>query len=286
MPPDKIGIIAGEGKPPIYVAQGARSLGHHVTILGIEGITSPDIEQYADGIQWFKLGRFNRMIKICQKEDIRHVAMIGRINQKLSLNPFNYDLRSVLVMMNLPDFKPKSIFKAIEQELGQEGIEIVDTRPYLRNFIPPAGLLTTSRELMPDELEAIKFGYPIAKWLADAEIGQAIVVDRRKAVIAVEAIEGTNSVIERVGRLNIKDSILIKVSRTLQDFRFDIPAVGLTTLEKIQSVGGAVLAITAGETLFFQKEEAIRLADDNGICIVALDDAQYSSTASENQNKA
>jgi hypothetical protein len=282
MPPDKIGIIAGEGKPPIYVAQGARAQGHHVTILGIEGITSDEIEQCADSIYWFKLGRFSGMIKACKSEGINHVAMIGRINQKLSLNPLNYDLRSILVMMNLPDFKPKSIFKAVEQELAQEGIEILDTRPYLQQFIPQAGLLTRARSLMNDEEEAIRFGYPVAKWLADAEIGQTIVIDRRKAVIAVEAIEGTNSVIERVGQLHIKDSITIKVSRTHQDFRFDIPAIGLTTIQKIKSVGGAVLAITAGEMLFFQMDEAVRFADENGICIVAVDDDRYSAKKTEN----
>ncbi|MBN1902309.1 UDP-2,3-diacylglucosamine diphosphatase LpxI [Candidatus Sumerlaeota bacterium] len=276
MPPDKIGIIAGEGKPPMYVAQGARALGRHVTILGIEDITSPDIEQFADAIHWFKLGRFSRMIKICKSEGINHVAMIGRINQKLSLNPLNYDLRSILVMMNLPDFKPKSIFKAVEQELAQEGIEILDTRPYLQQYIPKPGFLTRKRSLMNDEEEAIRFGYPIAKWLADAEIGQTIVVDRRKAVIAVEAIEGTNGVLERVGQLHIKDSITIKVSRTQQDFRFDIPAIGLTTIQKIKSVGGAALAMTAGEMLFFQMEESIQLAEESGICIVAVDDQQYS----------
>jgi len=275
MPQETIGIIAGEGQPPIHVAQGARALGHPVTVLAIEGITSPEIETFADHIYWFKLGRFNRMIRQCKDEGIGKVAMIGRIHQKLSLNPLNYDLRSVLVMMNLPDLKPKSIFNAIEQELAKEGIDIIDTRPFLKQYIPRAGILTRSRSLNPDEEEAIRFGYPIARWLADAEIGQTIVVDRRKAVIAVEAIEGTNSVIERVGHLGIKDSIVIKVSRTHQDFRFDIPAIGLTTIEKIKSVEGAALAITAGEVLFFQMEEGLQFADKNGICIAALDDAEY-----------
>jgi hypothetical protein len=280
MPLEKIGIIAGEGQPPIDVARSARALGHHVTVLAIEDITLKEIEAYADNICWFKLGRFSRMIRMCKDEGIDKVAMIGRINQKLSLNPLNYDLRSVIVMMNLPDFKPKSIFNAIEQELAKEGIDIIDVRPYLRRYIPQPGILTSSRPLSADEEAAIRFGYPIAKWLADAEIGQTIVVDRRKAVIAVEAIEGTNSVIERVGNLGIKESIVIKVSRTQQDFRFDIPAIGLTTLEKIQSVEGVVLAITAGEVLFFQMEEGLQFANKNGICIVAVDNEEYTSRKS------
>jgi len=277
MPQEKIGIIAGEGQPPIDVARSARSLGHHVTVLAIEDITLKEIEAYADNICWFKLGRFSRMIRMCKDEGIDKVAMIGRINQKLSLNPLNYDLRSVIVMMNLPDFKPKSIFNAIEQELAKEGINIIDVRPYLKKYIPRSGILTSSHSLSPDEEAAIRFGYPIARWLADAEIGQTIVVDRRKAVIAVEAIEGTNSVIERVGHLGIKDSIVIKVSRTHQDFRFDIPAIGLTTLEKIKSVEGVVLAVTAGEVLFFQMEEGLQFANKNGICIVAVDNEEYTS---------
>ena len=280
MPQEKIGIIAGEGQPPIDVARSARALGHHVTVLAIEDITSRDIEAHADSICWFKLGRFSRMIRMCKDEGIDKVAMIGRINQKLSLNPLNYDLRSVIVMMNLPDFKPKSIFNAIEQELANEGIDIIDVRPYLKKYIPQPGVLTSSHSLSSDEEDAIRFGYHLAKWLADAEIGQTIVVDRRKAVIAVEAIEGTNSVIERVGHLGIKDSIVIKVSRTQQDFRFDIPAIGLTTLEKIKSVEGAVLAITAGEVLFFQMEEGIEFANKNGICIVAVDNEEYTSRKS------
>ncbi len=278
MPPDKIGIIAGEGHPPVYVAQEARAQGHNVTIFAIEGITAPDIETYADTCYWLKLGRFSRMIHLCKQEGIRHVAMIGRVKQKLSLNPFNYDLRSVVLMMKLPDFKPKSIFDAIEKELAKEGIEIIETRPYLKRYIPQEGLLTPSRPLTPEEEDAIAFGYPIAKWIADAEIGQSIVVDRRKAVIAIEAMEGTNSVIERVGQLGIKDAIVIKVSRTHQDFRFDIPTVGLTTLEKIRSVKGAVLAITAGEMLFFQKEKALDFAQRNDIAVVALNDAVYCIT--------
>jgi UDP-2,3-diacylglucosamine hydrolase len=275
MPPEKIGILAGEGMPPIYVAQGARALGHHVSIMALEGITSPGIEKYADACYWSKLGKFNRMIKIFKQENVMHVAMIGRIKQKLSLNPFNYDLRSIVLMMNLPDLKPNSIFRGIEAELAKEGIEIIDTRPYLKDYIPEKGLLTPSRPLASDEDEAVKFGYPLAKWIADSEIGQSIVVDPRKAVIAVEAMEGTNSTIERVRELGIKKSIVIKVSRTHQDFRFDIPTVGITTIEKMKDAGATVLAITAGEMLFFQMEEAIEFAERNGICIIALDDSEY-----------
>lgn len=277
---EKIGIIAGEGMPPIHVAQGARSHGLHVTIVGIEGITSPDIEQYADVVHWIKLGKFSSVIQICKKEDVRHVAMIGRVKQKLSLNPFNYDLRSIVLMMKLPDFKPKTIFNAIEQELAKEGIEIIDTRPYLSEFIPQAGLLTPSRPLTADEADAIRFGYPIAKWIADADIGQSIVIDRRKAVIAVEAMEGTNSAIERVGELGIEDSIVIKVSRTHQDFRFDIPTIGLTTLEKMHSVQASLLAITAGELLFFQKEEAIAFAERHNLGIIAVQEGANASSLS------
>jgi len=272
---DKIGIIAGEGNPPIYVAQGAHAQGLEVAVLAIEGITAPEIETSADSIHWFKLGRFNKMLKICRQEGIKRVAMIGRVKQKLSLNPFNYDLRSLVVMMNLPDLQPKSIFNAIEQELAGEGIEIIDTRPYLQTYLPGPGLLTPSHPLSTEQEEAISYGYPIAKWIADAEIGQTIVVDRRKAVIAVEAMEGTNKVLERVGELGIRDSIVIKVSRTHQDFRFDIPTIGLTTLKKMGDIGASVLAITAGEMLFFQKEEAVRFAGENGICIVALDDSEF-----------
>jgi hypothetical protein len=275
MSQDKIGIVAGEGMPPIYVAQGAHAKGLHVTILGIEGITSLEIEQYADAMHWVKLGRFNSIIQICKKEGINRVAMIGRIKQKLSLNPLNYDLRSIVVMMKLPDFKPQTIFNAVEKELAEEGMEIIDTRPYLQKFIPVAGLLTPSRPLTPDEEDAIRFGYPIAKWIADADIGQSIVVDRRKAVIAVEAMEGTNSAIGRVGELGIPDSIVIKVSRTCQDFRFDIPTVGLTTLQKMNFVQAIVLAITAGEMLFFQMDQAIAFAEQHGICIIAVDDREY-----------
>ena len=125
------------------------------------------------------------------------------------------------------------------------------------------------------EEEAIRFGYPIAKMVADAEIGQSIAIDRRKAVIAVEAIEGTNKMIERVGRLDIPEAIFIKVSRTRQDFRFDIPTIGITTIEGIRDVKGSVLAVTAEEMLFFQKEAAVALADENDIAVVAVEDAEY-----------
>ncbi len=275
MSQDKIGIIAGEGMPPIYVAQGARELGHHVTILAIEGITSKDIEQYANSIYWCKLGRFSQMITMCKKEGIFRVAMIGRVKQKLSLNPLNYDLRSIFVMMNLPDRRPQSIFNAIEAELAKEGIQIIDTRPYLKEFIPQPGLLTSRRPLTSEEEEAIRFGYPLAKYMADADIGQSIILDRRKAVIAVEAMEGTNDTIERVGKLGIPDSIVIKASRSRQDFRFDIPTIGITTIEKIAEVKGSALAITAGEMLFFQKTEAVSFAEKHGIAIVALDNEEY-----------
>ena len=279
MTDNKIGILAGEGSPPVCVARGAARKGHHITIMAIKGITAPGIGEYADKIHWCKLGRFNQMIKIMKQEGIKQMAMIGRINQKLSLNPFNYDLRSIFVMMNLPDLRPKSIFQAIEQELEKEGIEILDTRPFLQQYIPHEGVLTSKRELTPEEDEAIHFGYPIAKMVADAEIGQSIAIDRRKAVIAVEAIEGTNKMIERVGQLDIPDSIFIKVSRTRQDFRFDIPTIGITTIEEIKKVGGSVLAVTAEEMLFFQKEEALAFADESDITVVAVDDAKYSNKA-------
>ena len=265
----KIGLIAGNRKFPLAVAQGAKRNNLHVVAIAIRQDTSPRLRDYVDKIYWLGLDEFMRMCEIFKQEGIRQVVMAGQISpyrlfsKEVEKSEFLSDL-----LVRLKDKKADTIFEAVAQKLKELGIEIMDSTIFVKELLPKNGTLT-SREPDAEGWEDIHFGFNLAKEIARLDIGQTVAV-KSKAVVAVEALEGTDNLIRRAGKLSRGAFSLVKVSKPQQDMRFDIPVVGLNTVRNMAKARGKILAIEAEKTLFIDLKESIELANRKGLILIAL----------------
>ena len=264
---DKIGLIAGGGKFPLLVAESVKRRGLKVIAVAHRGETLHELAGKVDEITWIGLGQFGHLLSAFKSRGVRYVLMAGAITKANMFAEARPDARGLAVMGKLSVFHDDDILRAVAMELEKEGITVVGSTTYLPELLAPSGCLTTrgpSREEMAD----IEFGWMAAKELGRLDIGHCVVV-RRKTILAVEAIEGTDKTILRGGELAKENAVVVKVSKPNQDLRFDLPAVGLNTIEVMSRVKATVLAIESGKTLMFDKEEMIGLANRNGIAIVS-----------------
>jgi len=263
----KIGIIAGEGKFPFLVLREAKRSGFHVAVAGIKGISSPELEQEADSFLWINIGDVGKLVEFFIQNKIKKALLAGRVKHSSIYKELSPDPITEVLLKQLQDKKPTSIFRKLAEFLSSKGIEFIDSTIFLSNFLPKEGVLT---KVNPSQraFEDIEFGWEIAKNIAKMDIGQTIVV-KDKAVIAVEAMEGTDETLKRGIALGGDGVVAIKVSRPEQDMRFDVPVVGLSTLNILSTVKNPVLCIEAEKTIFFDIEESIKFANERGISIIA-----------------
>jgi DUF1009 family protein len=269
-PRDKevLGLIAGGGVFPLMVADAARGKGLRVVAVAHEGETDPLLAEKVDEIAWIKLGQLGHLIKVLKKAGVIKTVMAGTINKKKMFENVRPDLRGLTLVSKLAIFHDDDILRAVAGELQREGIHIVSSAEHLPELLAPRGNLTRKKP-NPSEREDVEFGWKIAKELGRLDIGQCVVV-RKKTVLAVEAIEGTNETILRGGKLAKEKAVVVKVSKPTQDLRFDVPAVGPDTIQVMAQVKASVLAIEAGKTLLFDKPAMISYADQSSIVIVSL----------------
>jgi DUF1009 family protein len=265
---ERLGIIAGGGQFPIMVAEAAKKRGFHVLAVAHDGETEPALSQKVDEIIWVKLGQLGRMIKAFKKGGVSKTLMAGTIAKRRMFDNIRPDVKGLSVMSKLAIFHDDDILRAVAGELAKEGIEIVPSTLYLPELLAPAGCLT-KRKPGKSEQADIDFGRHVAKELGRLDIGQCVVV-RRKTVLAVEAIDGTNATILRGGELAKEKAVVIKVSKPEQDLRFDVPSVGLETIKVMSQVKASVLALEAGKTLIFDRPKMIAYANEARIAVVAL----------------
>ena len=264
---DKIGLIAGSGKFPLMVAESAKQRGLQVVAVAHKGETVSELAEKVDDITWVGLGQFGHLISAFKSKEVKHVLMAGAITKTNVFSDVRPDLKGLAVLGKVLVFHDDDILRAVARELEKEGIIVISSATYLPELLAPRGCLTR-RKPRKEELEDIEFGWMVAKELGRLDIGHCVVV-RRKTVLAVEAIEGTNKTILRGGELAKERAVVVKVCKPSQDLRFDLPAVGLDTVKVMKSVDATVLAIEAGKTLVFDRDEMIDLADANGIAIVS-----------------
>jgi len=264
----KIGIIAGKGTLPISIAQEAKRQGYEVVIIGLEPIAD-SINGSFDKVYRINVGKFGKLINTLKDEGITEVIMAGKVSKTLlyksKLIP---DMRAIKVLMKLPDRKDDTILQAITDELESEGIKLLETATFSKDLFIKEGVLT-KRKPAKSEKEDIEFGLGIAKEIGRLDIGQTVVVKDR-AVMAVEAIEGTDEAIRRGGLLAGKGAVVIKVAKPQQDMRYDVPVIGMETLRTMKEVKAAVLAAEADKTIVVDREEVIKFANQNGISIVGV----------------
>ncbi len=265
----KIGIIAGNGEFPVEFAKAAKQKGLMVVSAAHEGETLPELAQWSDALCWVKVGHLGKIIKFFKEQDVHDVLMAGGIKKTRLFSGALPDLRGAALLARMIAKKDDSILRAVAEELESEGITVRESTLYLDNLLAPAGVLSR-RKPSKDEWKDITFGWQMAKEIGRLDIGQTIVV-KDMAVLAVEAIEGTDEAIRRGGKLCGEGAVVVKICKPQQDLRFDLPATGLRTVEAMQEVKAACLAIEAGRTIMIQKEALIAKADQAGIAIVALD---------------
>jgi DUF1009 family protein len=275
---EKIGLIAGRGAFPIDFAQAARQNGHHVTALAVKGFASPQLAEHVDAIHWLDIGQVDTLIRLCHEDNIGHLAFAGKIDHVTVFNLGQVEARAFQILTRLKDRKAESIARAVIDELESENIEVLDSSLFLKSNLPAEGLLTPDRPLRVNEQKDIEFAWPLAREIARLDIGQALIV-KEGVVVAVEGVEGTDEAIRRAGQLAGPGTVVVKVSRPTQDFRFDLPVIGLQTVATMAEAGASALAVCAGETLLFDREKALALATESDIALVARSDAKSSPTS-------
>lgn len=281
----KLGLIAGNGRFPFLVVEEALRRGIPMAVAAIREETFPEIEKYASSsrnspvsLRWVGLGQLGRLIRFFQEEgvdkaimagQVRHVRIFGhRKEESRKWVQALPDWRMARLILSLPQKNTQSVIEAVIGVLEGEGIEFVDSTLFLADLLPEPGVLTRRA---PDSGESrdIDFGWPVAREIARLDVGQTIVV-RDQAVVAVEAMEGTDEAIRRAARLADGGRLtVIKVSRPQQDLRFDVPVIGLQTLDVLRECNASALAIDAGRTLILDRGQVIAGADRGGITIVA-----------------
>lgn len=266
---EKLGILAGTGKLPVECARAAQQLGYEVYSVGLLADSDPQIAQFSKDYQFISVAQLAAILHYLKSNQIQKVTLIGKVTKELLFNgAVQPDGAMVQLIMNLPDRKDDTIMMAFVRELAKAGIQAFDQTALIRKLMPRRGTIT-KREPTEIERKDMEFGFRIAKELGRLDIGQTVVVKNR-AVMALEAIEGTDACIERGGNLAHGGAVVAKVSKPQQDNRFDVPTVGYRTIEQMVHVGATALAIEAGKTLLVERKQMVDFADANGISIVAM----------------
>lgn len=265
---DHIGIIAGEGKFPFLLAKAARERHIAVTAIGIEGVTSPKLAEHVDTMHWVQFGKFKQLFALCRQSGFAKAVMAGRIKHKSIFQITKMDSLGLKMLGRVTTRKADAILGAITDEFAREKIEIIDSTLLIRECLAPSGVLTPRAQPSRDFLADVEFGRPLADTIAGADIGQTVVV-KQQTIVAVEGMGGTDKTIRRAAEDAGEGCIVVKVSKPRQDKRFDVPVIGKTTIRTMIEARCAGLAIPGGEALFFDREEACELAEQNGICIYA-----------------
>jgi hypothetical protein len=265
----KIGLISGNRKFSLLFAASAQKKGCKIIAVAIKGATSLKLKKFVDKIYWLKLSQFQKMFDIFKAEAVEAVVMAGQISPRRLFSKETQaspELRQILDA--LKDKKADTLFGAVAKKLEAAGLTLLDSTTFIDEYLPKKGTLTKQG---PDfnTWEDVYFGLNLAKAVANLDIGQTVAV-KSKAIVAVEAFEGTDNLIRRAGKIGRGKVVIVKVSKPKQDMRFDIPVIGLNTIKNLVRAKCSCLAFEAGKTLFIDQEESIKLADKKGICIVAV----------------
>jgi hypothetical protein len=282
-----LGLIAGNGRFPFLLLDAARAQGLPVVVAAIREETDPEIDRRAQAdpgitVQWLSLGELSRLIDFFRKQGVQKAVMAGQVKHKQIFSSIRPDWRLAKLLLNLRTRSTDMLLGAVAKVLGDEGIELISSTTFLEPLLAQEGVLT---ERAPDDEERknIEYGLSVAHAVAGFDIGQTVVV-AAQACVAVEAMEGTDAAIERAGLLmgSLVDApdaaastlerrlTVVKVAKPNQDMRFDVPVVGIATVEAMIRAGASCLSVEAGRTLLFDRVRLIELAAHSGIAIVAV----------------
>jgi UDP-2,3-diacylglucosamine hydrolase len=263
------GLIAGNGRFPFLVLEGARSQGVEMAVIAIKEEASPEIERVAKRLHWVSLGELSKTIELMHQEGVSRAVMAGQVKHNKIFSSIRPDWRLAKLLFSLPRKNTDALIGAVARVLEEDGIRLVDSTIFLKPLLPEPGVLTRRA---PNERESddIAYGLGIARHIAAMDVGQTVVISDR-ACVAVEAMEGTDETIARAARIAPgRPLVVVKVSKPGQDMRFDVPVVGLPTIEQMKCAGATALALDAERTLLFDRAQLIERADAAGIAIEAV----------------
>src|SRR5271154_4153093 len=263
------GLIAGNGRFPFLVLEAARSQGIEMAVIALKEEASPELEKLAKRLHWVSLGELSKAIELMQGEGVKQAVMAGQGKHNKIFSAIRPDWKLAKLLFSLPRKNTDALIGAVARVLEGEGIQLVDSTFFLKPLVPEPGVLTRRA---PDDREAADIGYGlgVARQIAGMDVGQTVVISDL-ACVAVEAMEGTDETIARAARIaSGKPLVAVKVSKPGQDMRFDVPVIGLPTIEQMKRAGATALAVDAGRTLLFDRKKLIEMADDAGIAIQAF----------------
>jgi DUF1009 family protein len=267
---NKYGLIAGNGKFPFLVLEAARSQGIDMVVAAIKEETFPEIEEHAKTVYWLSLGQLGKLIKTFKAEGVNRAIMAGQVKHKQIFSAIVPDLKMLQLLASVAVKNTDSLIGAVAEMLESEGIQLVDSTLFLQPLLPEPGVITR-RAPSEEEKRDLDYGYKIARELGRLDLGQSVAI-ADGACVAVEAMEGTDAVIERAALLvNGKAFRIVKLAKPNQDLRFDVPVIGPATIRLMAVSNATALSIEARKTLMFDREELIRAANTAGISIIAVE---------------
>jgi UDP-2,3-diacylglucosamine hydrolase len=285
-PPRRIGMLAGWGRYPLVVAEALRRAGYETYCLGVAGYADPQLAEVCHHFRWSGLARFGRAIRYFHRHDVHDATMAGKIHKVVLFQPWSWlrhfpDLRTM--RMFIPHFltrrkdnKDDTLLTAIVDEFAREGIRFNPATDYAPELLVRKGQLT-ERGPSSAQWKDIAFGWELAKEMGRLDIGQSVAVKNR-AALAVEAVEGTDACIRRAGGLcRSGEFTIVKVAKPQQDMRFDVPTIGLGTMQTMTEAGARVLAVEAGRTILLDEPAVVAFANDHRLIVVAVENGEPSA---------
>jgi DUF1009 family protein len=265
---ENIGLIAGNNRFPFLVAEEIKKSDNRVICIALKEEADPALEKICDKTYWLSIGKFQKIIDALESENVKIVIMAGQVKHVKIYSVISMDFRAIKVMGSLINKKTDTILKTIANEFEKDGMHLIASHTYLKHLLAPKGLIV-GKKLSSAENKDVEFGYKTAKGIAGLDIGQTVVV-KDKSVLAVESVEGTDECIKRAYSLGGEDSIVVKVAKPNQDFRFDVPVIGLNTVDTLKENKVRAIAIESGATLILDKDEVIEKAKKFGVTILGI----------------
>ena len=264
----RLGLIAGSGELPVLLANEANSKGLNVISIAFTEESAKSLKPFSTIVYQYGVGEAGKIIKSLKSEGVKDIAMAGKVEKRLLFQNLKFDLKAIKILSKIKNKNDDTIMLAIISELEKEGMRVLDQISFLKRLFPSKGHLTKHK---PDRRENsdIEYGFKIAKEIAGLDIGQTVIVKDR-AILAVEAIEGTDEAIKRGCSLCKDGAVVVKVAKPKQDPRFDVPTIGIRTIENIIAGKVSALAIEADKTMVVNIDKVIKMAEENGVSITAV----------------
>lgn len=265
---NKQGLIAGDGILPVRMAQYAKENGFEVVCISLSRDNVRDLKKYCSKVYSCHPGEVNRIESILRDEQIKQLTFLGKVHKKVLLQLHKFDKRAIDLIKDAVRLNDDQVMLMIVQELAKIGVKVLDQTIFIKNLMIPAGVLGKHKPTK-EQMDDVNYGFWLAKEMGKIDVGQSVVI-KDKMIMAVEAIEGTDSCIKRGAKLAKRGAVIVKVAKPKQDKRFDIPAIGMKTLRTMRCKRASLIAVEANETIIVDQEKVIKYADEHNIVIMAV----------------